>query len=42
MVGPPPRLFHIRRNRVTIRMARIVRTILVVLLIFSLREIELE
>jgi hypothetical protein len=41
-MGPPPRLFHIRKNRVTIRMARTVRAIFVVMLIFSLREIELE
>jgi|SaaInlV_165m_DNA_2_1040747.scaffolds.fasta_scaffold393246_1 hypothetical protein len=42
MIGPPPRLFHIKKNRVTIRTPRTVRTNLVVLLILFLREIELE
>jgi len=34
MVGPPPRLFHIRKNIVIRRAARTARTIFVVLFIY--------
>jgi len=34
MIGPPPRLFHIRKNIATRRAARTARTIFVVLFIY--------
>jgi hypothetical protein len=41
MMGPPARLFHIRKKRIAMRMPRTIRTIFAVLLIIFSQGIEL-